>query len=207
MENTQVKTSTVSQKARNLLLNEIVKDKQFLSKLHDFVHSDMVKHVAEVMFMTDKSYSIAKGLSDPEISEGIADTKAGMVVDRIKEGCDAFELLKTHPEYKRVFSEEGNLVGFSKPAKIKAEASYLIEALGLACLYKAISPLSKVETRGLINAADWDAKIAIPYHCLVRLLNATSASGLMTDGTALHRDFLITEDLINEELRKTKNVQ
>ena len=66
---------------------------------------------------------------------------------------------------------------------------------------------SKVETPGLLNATDWDAKIAIPYHCLVRLLNATSASGLMVEGSALHRDFVMTENAINEELRKTKNVQ
>lgn len=60
---------------------------------------------------------------------------------------------------------------------------------------------------GILNAKEWDAKIAIPYHCLVRLLATTMASGLMASGTALHRDYVITENLINEELRKTNNVQ
>lgn len=62
-------------------------------------------------------------------------------------------------------------------------------------------------TVGILNAKDWDAPITVPYHCLVRLLNATSASGLMVEGSALHRDYIMTENAINEELRKTKNIQ
>jgi len=57
------------------------------------------------------------------------------------------------------------------------------------------------------NAKDWDALIPVPYHCLIRLLNATSASGLVGEGSALERDILMTEQAIKDECDRTNNKQ
>ena len=57
------------------------------------------------------------------------------------------------------------------------------------------------------NAKDWDALIPVPYHCLIRLINATSASDLVSPGSTLERDLLMTEDAINAECKRTNNIQ
>lgn len=57
------------------------------------------------------------------------------------------------------------------------------------------------------NAKNWDALIPVPYHCLIRLLNAVSYSNLVGPGSALERDYLMTEEAIKDECERTKNVQ
>jgi len=60
---------------------------------------------------------------------------------------------------------------------------------------------------GIGNAKDWDAMIPVPYHCLVRMMGSITAFVPILKGTALHRDLIICEEAVNDELKRTKNLQ
>lgn len=182
------------------LLNEIIKDKSFKDQLKQILLDNMTKHVAQTMFWDDELHNIPQN-----------EAETGVLSDRyikaLHNMCESEEYLKEHPEdRRRILTVDDRPV--SKQAIQKAEGQYILEAMGLAALYRILEfDSEKFVSPGRPVAKDPDALIPVPYHCLDRLLNAVSYSGLVRSGQALHRDYCATETAISEELRRTHNVQ
>lgn len=62
----------------------------------------------------------------------------------------------------------------------------------------------KIPWRGMDKPEDLDTLVEIPYHCVSRMLDTCSASGLVNPGTALERDLLMAEQSVNDSLKRNK---
>jgi len=181
------------------LRTEIIKDKVFKEQMKQILLDNMTKHVAQTMFWDDEFHRV------PQTEE-----ETGVMSDRyvsaLHRMCESEEHLKAHPEDRRHLSMEGYRT--SKHAIQKAEGIYVLEAIGLAALYRMLEfDTEKFVSPGRPWPENPDALIPVPCHCLQRLLDAVTYSGLVRTGTALHRDFCITESAITNELRRTNNVK
>lgn len=172
------------------LRNEIIRDKTFKEQLKQLLLTDMTKHVAQTMFWDNKLHNVPS-------TEEEANIMSDRYIRALHDMCESEEYLKNNPE-----------VGVSKQAKQKAEGQYVLEAIGLAALYRMLEfDTEKFVSPGRPWPENPDALIPVPCHCLQRLLDAVTYSGLVRTGTALHRDFCMTESAITSELRRTNNVK
>lgn len=179
------------------LRNEIIRDKAFKEQLKQLLLTDMTKHVAQTMFWDNELHHF------PETEE-----ETGVMSDRyvnaLRRMCESEEHLKEHPEDRRYLGSSRT----SEQAKQKAEGQYVLEAIGLAALYRMLEfDAEKFVSPGRPWPENPDALIPVPCHCLQRLLDAVTYSGLVRTGTALHRDFCMTESAITNELKRTNNVK
>ena len=176
------------------LRNEIIKDKTFKEQLKQLLLTDMTKHVAQTMFWDNKLHNVPSTEEETSIM-------SDRYIQALHNMCESEEYFKTH-----LMFDEDRLV--SKQAKQKAEGQYVLEAIGLAALYRMLEfDTEKFVSPGRPWPENPDALIPVPCHCLQRLLDAVTYSGLVRTGTALHRDFCMTESAITNELRRTNNVK
>ncbi len=183
------------------LRNEIIRDKTFKERLKQLLLTDMTNHVAQTMFWDNKLHNVP---STEEESNVMSDR----YIRALHDMCESEEYLKEHPEVSRrpLMVDEDKPV--SKQAKQKAEGQYILEAIGLAALYRMLEfDAEKFVSPGRPWPENPDALIPVPCHCLQRLLDAVTYSGLVRTGTAIHRDFCMTESAITNELRRTNNVK
>ena len=186
-----------SEVAISKLKTEIIKDKVFKEQLRDLLHEDMTHHVAQTMFWDNELHHV------PETEEE-TDVMSDRYVNALRRMCESEEHLKEHPEDRRYLGSSR----VSEQAKRKAEGQYALEAIGLAALYRMLEfDAEKFVSPGRPWPENQDALIPVPCHCLQRLLDAVTYSGLVRTGTALHRDFCMTESAITNELKRTNNVK
>lgn len=182
------------------LQTEIVKDKVFKEQLKQLLYSNMTKHVAQTMFWDGELHKIPQNEEETNVL-------SDRYIKALHSMCESEEYLKEHPEARRQLCMVDEDRPVSEHAKRKAEGEYVLEAIGLAALYRILEfDSEKFVSPGRPIAKDPDALIPVPYHCLDRLLNAVSYSGLVRSGSALHRDYCATETAIANELRRTHNV-
>ena len=183
------------------LRNEIIRDKTFKEQLKQLLLTDMTKHVAQTMFWDNKLHNVPSTEEETNIM-------SDKYIQALHDMCESEEYLKKHPEARRrpLLVDEDRPV--LKQAKQKAEGQYVLEAIGLAALYRMLEfDTEKFVSPGRPWPENPDALIPVPCHCLQRLLDAVTYSGLVRTGTALHRDFCMTESAITNELRRTNNVK
>lgn len=179
------------------LRTEIINDKVFKEQLKHLLYSDMTRHVVQTMFCDDELHGVPK----TEEETGVLSDR---YVNALRRMCESEEHLKEHPEDRRYLES----VKTSEPAIRKAEGEYVLEAIGLAALYRILEfDTEKFVSPGRPWPENPNALIPVPCHCLQRLLDAVTYSGLVRTGTALHRDFCMTESAITNELRRTNNVK
>lgn len=179
------------------LRTEIIKDKVFKEQMKQILLDNMTKHVAQTMFWDDELHSFPK----TEEETGVMSDR---YVNALKRMCESEEHLKEHPEDRRYLGSSRT----SEHAVRKAEGIYVLEAIGLAALYRILEfDSEKFVSPGRPWPENPDALIPVPCHCLQRLLDAVTYSGLVRTGTALHRDFCMTESAITNELKRTNNVK
>lgn len=183
------------------LRNEIIRDETFKEQLKQLLLTDMTKHVAQTMFWDNKLHNVPSTEEETNIM-------SDKYIQALHDMCESEEYLKNHPEARRrpLLVDEDRPV--SKQAKQKVEGQYVLEAIGLAALYRML----EFDTERFVSPGrPWpenpDALIPVPCHCLQRLLDAVTYSGLVRTGTALHRDFCMTESAITNELKRTNNVK
>lgn len=183
------------------LRTEIIKDKVFKEQLKQILLDDMTKHVAQTMFWNNEFHRVPK----TEEETGVMSDRYVSALHRM---CESEEYLKEHPEARRHLCMVDEDCPVSEQAKRKAEGQYVLEAIGLAALYRMLEfDAEKFVSPGRPWPENPDALIPVPCHCLQRLLDAVTYSGLVRTGTALHRDFCMTESAITNELRRTNNVK
>lgn len=183
------------------LRNEIIKDKTFKEQLKQMLCKNMTKHVAQTMFWDDKLHNVPSTEEETNIM-------SDRYIRALHDMCESEEYLKEHPEARRRLCMVDEDRPVSEQAKRKAEGIYVLEAIGLAALYRILEfDTEKFVSPGRPWPENPDALIPVPCHCLQRLLDAVTYSGLVRTGTALHRDFCMTESAITNELRRTHNVK
>ena len=183
------------------LRNEIIRDKTFKEQLKQLLSKDMIKHVAQTMFWDNKLHNVPSTEEETRIM-------SDRYIRALHDMCESEEYLKEHPEARRHLCMADEDCPVSEQAKRKAEGQYVLEAIGLAALYRMLEfDAEKFVSPGRPWPENPDALIPVPCHCLQRLLDAVTYSGLVRTGTALHRDFCMTESAITNELRRTNNVK
>ena len=183
------------------LRNEIIRDKTFKEQLKQLLSKDMTKHVAQTMFWDNKLHNVPSTEEETRIM-------SDRYIRALHDMCESEEYLKEHPEARRHLCMADEDRPVSEQAKRKAEGQYVLEAIGLAALYRMLEfDSEKFVSPGRPWPENPDALIPVPCHCLQRLLDAVTYSGLVRTGTALHRDFCMTESAITNELRRTNNVK
>ena len=183
------------------LRNEIIRDKTFKEQLKQLLSKDMTKHVAQTMFWDNKLHNVPSTEEETSIM-------SDRYIRALHDMCESEEYLKEHPEARRHLCMADEDRPVSEQAKRKAEGQYVLEAIGLAALYRMLEfDAEKFVSPGRPWPENPDALIPVPCHCLQRLLDAVTYSGLVRTGTALHRDFCMTESAITSELRRTNNVK
>ena len=183
------------------LRTEIIRDKTFKEQLKQLLLTDMTKHVAQMMFWDNKLHNVPSTEEETNIM-------SDKYIQALHDMCESEEYLKQHPEARRrpLLVDEDRPV--SKQAKQKVEGQYVLEAIGLAALYRMLEfDNEKFVSPGRPWPENPDDLIPVPCHCLQRLLDAVTYSGLVRTGTALHRDFCMTESAITNELKRTNNVK
>jgi hypothetical protein len=183
------------------LRTEIIRNKAFKEQLKQLLFTDMAKHVAQTMFWDNKLHNVPSTEEETSIM-------SDRYIRALHDMCDSEEYLKEHPEARRQLCMVDEDRPVSEQAKRKAEGQYVLEAIGLAALYRMLEfDAEKFVSPGRPWPENPDALIPVPCHCLQRLLDAVTYSGLVRTGTALHRDFCMTESAITNELRRTNNVK
>ena len=183
------------------LRTEIIRNKAFKEQLKQLLFTDMTKHVAQTMFWDNKLHNVPSTEEETSIM-------SDRYIRALHDMCDSEEYLKEHPEARRQLCMVDEDRPISEQAKRKAEGQYVLEAIGLAALYRMLEfDAEKFVSPGRPWPENPDALIPVPCHCLQRLLDAVTYSGLVRTGTALHRDFCMTESAITNELKRTNNVK
>ena len=183
------------------LRTEIIRNKAFKEQLKQLLFTDMAKHVAQTMFWDNKLHNVPSTEEETSIM-------SDRYIRALHDMCDSEEYLKEHPEARRQLCMVDEDRPISEQAKRKAEGQYVLEAIGLAALYRMLEfDAEKFVSPGRPWPENPDALIPVPCHCLQRLLDAVTYSGLVRTGTALHRDFCMTESAITNELKRTNNVK
>ena len=183
------------------LNNEIIRDKTFKEQLKQLLLTDMTKHVAQTMFWDGELHNIPQNEEETNVL-------SDRYIKALHSMCESEEYLKEHPEARKHLCMVDEDYPASEQAKRKAEGQYVLEAIGLAALYRMLEfDTEKFVSPGRPWPENPDALIPVPCHCLQRLLDAVTYSGLVRTGTALHRDFCMTESAITNELRRTNNVK
>ena len=183
------------------LRTEIIRNKAFKEQLKQLLFTDMTKHVAQTMFWDNKLHNVPSTEEETSIM-------SDRYIRALHDMCDSEEYLKEHPEARRHLCMVDEDCPVSEQAKHKAEGQYVLEAIGLAALYRMLEfDTEKFVSPGRPWPENPDALIPVPCHCLQRLLDAVTFSGLVRTGTALHRDFCLTESAITNELKRTNNVK